>query len=154
MTSQGEQVGFVDVVRDVVARVAPEEVPVVDGLAALGADAASRHVTRVGTRREPLGFGLGDVVVVVTPVVWVAVEHVASRLAESATDGVVNRVRRLFRRRKLTRVVALPLAPEQLVEVRRKALEAGARQGLTPEQSEMIADAIVARLVLRDAGRE
>ncbi|SHF56571.1 hypothetical protein [Streptoalloteichus hindustanus] len=155
MTSQGERAGVADVVRDVVARVAPEEIPIVDGLDALGADTAARHWAKAGARREPLGFGLGDAVVVVTPIVWWAVEHVAGRLAESATDGVVSRARRLFRRRKaIPRVVDLPLTPEQLAEVRRKALEAGARQGLPPERSEEIADAIVARLALRDAEPE
>jgi hypothetical protein len=155
MASQVEQVGIADVVRDVVAQVAPAEIPVVDGLAALDTESASRLLARAGTRREPLGFGLGDVVVVITPVVWAAVEHVAGRLADSATDGVVKRVGRLFRRRKsVTRAVELPLTPEQLAEVRQKTLQAGARQGLTPEQSEAIADAIVARFVLGDAEQE
>lgn len=54
-------------------------------------------------------------------------------------------MRRLFRRRKsITRAVQLPLPPEQLAEVRRKALEAGTRRGLSQERAEEIADAIVA----------
>jgi len=155
MTSQVAQVRIADIVRDVVARVAPEEIPIVDGLAALGSDTASRRLARAGKRRQPLGFGLGDVVVVVTPVVWVAVEHVAGRLADSAADSLVGRVGRLLRRRKSgIRVVELPLTPEQLAEVRRKTLETGVGQGLTTEQSEAIADAIIARLVLRDAEPE
>lgn len=154
MTSELEKVGHrrvADVVRDIVARVAPEEVPVVDALAALNPGSASRRVARTGDRREPLGFGLGDVAVIVTPVVWVAVEHVVTRLTDSAADSLVDRVRRLIRRRKAVEpVVALPLTAEQLAEVRRKALETAVRRGLTPEEAESIADAIVARLVLGD----
>lgn len=55
MTSQVERVGIADVVRDVVMQLAPEEIPVVDGFVALGADTASRRWARTGTRREPLG---------------------------------------------------------------------------------------------------
>lgn len=151
MRSQGEQVAISDVIRDVVAQVAPAELHIVDSLLAEhGADITSRYPTKRGKRQQPLGFGLGDMVVLVTPVVWVVVEHIAGRLADSATDGVVNRVRHLFRRRMpKPHAVRLPLTPEQLAEVRQKALEAGARQNLTPEQSEHIANAIIARLIPR-----
>ncbi|MBW4717281.1 hypothetical protein [Saccharothrix obliqua] len=154
MTSELEQVGqcrVVDVVRDVVGRVAPEEVPVVDALAALDPGVVSRRVVRAGARREPLGFGLGDVAVVVTPVVWVAVEHIVTRLTDSAADSLVDRLRRLVRRRRAVEpVVVLPLSPEQLAEVRRKAVEIGVRRGLAVAEAEAIADAIVARLALGD----
>lgn len=146
-----ERVEVGEIVRDVVKQLAPDEMPVVNALAALDASVAARRLAKAGARRDPLGFGLGDLVVMITPVVWVAVEHIAGRLGDKAADGVLDRARKLFRRRAIPQVVELPLSSGQLAEVRRKALETGARQGLTPEQCEEIADAIVARLALREA---
>ncbi|MEV6036511.1 hypothetical protein AB0L65_35525 [Nonomuraea sp. NPDC052116] len=33
-----------------------------------------------GRRRQTLGFGLGEVAALVTPVVWLAVDHAAQRI--------------------------------------------------------------------------
>jgi hypothetical protein len=76
-----------DVVRDVVAKVAPEELPVVDGLAEFDDATIVRRLNGSGRRREPLGFGLAELVVLVTPVAWLVVNQVAERVAGSAVDG-------------------------------------------------------------------
>ncbi|WP_157985264.1 hypothetical protein [Lentzea terrae] len=146
-----ERVEVAEIVRDVVEQLAPEEMPVVNGLVALDPAVASRRLAKAGARQDPLGFGLGDLVVMITPVVWVVLEHVAGRLSDKAVDGVAARLWKRFRRKTIPKAVELPLNAEQLGEVRRKALEAGARQGLTPELCAQIADAIIARLALGDA---
>jgi hypothetical protein len=51
-----------DVMRDIVAEVAPEELPVADGLPRLGDVGAVRRLARRRRRREPPGLGLGEVV--------------------------------------------------------------------------------------------
>lgn len=68
-----------DVVRDIVAEVAPAELPVAEGLRRLGDDGAVRRLVRRRWRREPLGFGLGEVVPLVTPVLWVALDEAVRR---------------------------------------------------------------------------
>lgn len=151
MTSQVKCVEVAEVVRDVVEQLAPDEMPAVNALAALDPAVASRRLARARTRRDPLGFGLGELLVTITPVVWVTVEHFAGRLGETAADTISDRVRKLFRGRATPRQVALPLSPDQVAKLRRKVLETGARQGLTPEQCAQIADAIIARLALGDA---
>ncbi|MFB9905605.1 hypothetical protein [Allokutzneria oryzae] len=144
-----------DVVRDVVAEVAAEELPIVDGLAALDDATVVRRLSGRGRRREPLGFGLGEFVVMVTPVVWLVVDHMAKKLADSAVDGAAKGMKSLLRkvfRKGATSVVVTPLTAEQLAEVRRRVLEVAAQRGLPEERANAVADAVVARLAL-DARR-
>lgn len=72
---------------DVVAEVAPEELPLVAGLAGFDDATAVRRLGGRGRRRETLGFGLGEVAALVTPVVWLVVDHTAQRIVGTAVDG-------------------------------------------------------------------
>ncbi|MGW0732339.1 hypothetical protein [Streptomyces sp. NPDC002851] len=140
-----------DVVHEVVAEVAPEELAVVAGLAQLDDAAVVRLLERGGGRREPLGFGLGEIAVMAAPVVWLVVDQAARQIgsaaADSATIGVRSLLRRLFRRRS-AEVTVPALTPEQLAEVHRRVLEMAARRGLEEERAETLADAVVAKLAL------
>ncbi|MFK0116374.1 hypothetical protein [Streptomyces sp. NPDC090994] len=141
-----------DVVRDVVAEVAPEETPLVAGLAGIDDATAVRRLSGRG-RREPLGFGLGEVAALVTPVVWLVVHQVAQQVAGTVVDSATGRVRSAARRllRRPAEVVTVPpLTPEQLADVRDAVLETAARRGVEPERAAVIADAVVARLVLAE----
>ncbi|AOS64559.1 hypothetical protein [Actinoalloteichus hymeniacidonis] len=145
------------VVHDVVAQVAPEELPIVAGLATMDEATVRRRLAEARSRREPLGFGLVEVIALVTPVVWLAVDHAAERIAESAVDGAAKGsrtlLRRLFRRRRrVAAAVVPPLSTEQLIEVRRLVLEQAATHGLDEPRASMVADAVVARLATRDPG--
>ncbi|MFE4535237.1 hypothetical protein ACFRKB_09170 [Streptomyces scopuliridis] len=141
-----------DVVRDVVAEVAPEELSVIAGLAQFDDAAVVRMLKRQGNgRREPLGFGLGEIAVMATPVVWLVVDQAARQIgtvaADSATVGARSLVRRILRRRS-AEVTVPSLAPEQLAEVHRHIVETAARRGLERERAEALADSVVARLTL------
>ncbi|MFI5664397.1 hypothetical protein [Streptomyces sp. NPDC051684] len=140
-----------DVVRDVVAEVAPEEQPLVAGLARFDDATVVRRLGDRRGRREPLGFGLGEVVALVTPVVWLAVNQTAQRVVGAALDGAAGRARAALRRlsRRPPEVVTVPpLSREQLLMVRELVLEVAAERGLAAERAEGVADAVVARLVL------
>lgn len=140
------------VVREVVTEVAAHELPVVDGLFRFDDAVVVRRLRRGGARREPLGFGLGDVVVLVTPVVWLVLDEIAAKIVGGAVDSVSGRVRRLarrvFRKGRAASVEVPPLTSEQLAEVRRRVVAEAVARGLSPEKAELIADAVVARLVL------
>ncbi|MCX4472707.1 hypothetical protein OOK41_20750 [Micromonospora sp. NBC_01655] len=138
-------------VRDVVTEVAPSELPVVAGLATFDDAVVVRRLGRRSRRREPLGFGLGEIVPLVTAVVWLVLDQVAQQAAGSVADragtGVRALWRRLFRRRSPAAVVPA-LTQAQLASVHQQVIEVGVRQGLERERAEAVADAVLARLVL------
>ncbi|MFF7725358.1 hypothetical protein [Streptomyces sp. NPDC008001] len=140
-----------DVVRDVVALVAPEELLLVDGLAGLDDEAALRRLGRRNGRREPLGFGLGEVAALVTPVVWLALDEAARRIGGAAVEGAAQGARAVLRKvlRRPPAAVPLPeLTRDQLTEVHRRVIETAVQRGLGEERALLIADAVVARLAL------
>ncbi|MFG2596582.1 hypothetical protein [Streptomyces sp. NPDC048462] len=144
-----------DLVRAVVADLAPDELPLVDGLCRFDDATVVRRLSRRGGRREPLGFGFGEVAALVTPVVWLVLDGVAQRTAESTatriSEGMTAMVRRLVPRRRPAPAAGVPpLTREQLAAVRALVLAAGEQRGLETVRAEAIADAVVARLVLAD----
>ncbi|MFH9352849.1 hypothetical protein [Kitasatospora sp. NPDC017646] len=145
-----------DVVRDVVAEAAAEELPLVVWLTRFDdASAVRRLAGRI--RSEPLGFGLGEVAALVTPVVWLALDQVGQRIAGAAVDGAAKGVRAGLRkvfRKGAAPVTIPPLTREQLVEVRQSVLDSAAQRGMAEQRASAIADAVVARLALADTGHE
>ncbi|MGW5986051.1 hypothetical protein ACWFRT_26105 [Streptomyces anulatus] len=142
-----------DVVRAVVADVAPDELPVVDGLRLFDDATVVRRLGGSGERREPLGFGAGEIVLLVTPVVWPVLNELGQRLvtrtADAAEQGAGTVFRRLFRRQQAP-VEVPPLTREQIAEVRQLVLAAADKRQLSRRRAEEIADAVVAELALAD----
>ncbi|MEV8322255.1 hypothetical protein [Kitasatospora sp. NPDC056731] len=143
-----------DVVRDVVAEAAAEELPLVAWLTRFDDASAVRRLAG-RSRSEPLGFGLGEVAALVTPVVWLALDQVGQRIADAAVDGAAKGLRAGLRkvfRKGAVPVTIPPLTREQLVEVRQSVLDSAAQRGLAEQRASAIADAVVARLALADPG--
>lgn len=143
-----------DVVEDVVAQVAPEEAPLLSALRQID----DTDVPRMLRRRqgdEPLGFGLGELAGIVTPIVWLAVDEACRKALESAVDSAVESVRArvaktlrmLFKRSASPRTVPA-LAAEQLAVVHRRVREDGVASGMPESAAEALADKVVARLLL------
>ncbi|MGW7188065.1 hypothetical protein [Streptomyces sp. NPDC054838] len=135
------------------AALAPEELPLVDGLRHFDDATVVRRLSRGGGRREPLGFGIGEVAALIAPVVWLVLDGVAQQMAvraeERASRSVTSMVRRLLRRP--APVAEVPaLTREQLADVRARVLAVAGQRGLPPGRAEEIADAVVARLILSD----
>ncbi|MEU9114971.1 hypothetical protein AB0D04_25085 [Streptomyces sp. NPDC048483] len=144
-----------DVVSDVVAQQAPEELPLVDGLARLDHDEAVRLLKRRNTS-APLGFGLSEIAAVITPVVWIAVDEACrasvGRLMGRVTPRLAALGRRMLRRPPAPSPEVPALTAEQLNSVHRRVCEGAARAGLEGAAVEALADCVVARLALeRDA---
>jgi hypothetical protein len=142
-----------DVVRDVVAEVAPEELPVVEGLLHLRDDTVRRRLQRRSQPKEPLGFGLGEVAALATPVVWLVLDEAGRRFAGAAVDGAAKGTRTLWRkvfRGRQAPVIVPRLTHEQAAEVRRRVLELATQNGMERPKAAVLADAVVARLVLED----
>lgn len=138
-----------ELVGDVVAEVASDELPVFESLGGLDDATVVRRLAR-RRRGDPLGFGPSEIALVVMPVVWIAVDEAARQAASLAVDGTVGRIRTVLRkifRRRRTPVELPPLTAEQLTRLRERILRAATDQGLSERRAEDIANAVIARLV-------
>ncbi|MFF4243621.1 hypothetical protein ACFYY2_03995 [Streptomyces sp. NPDC001822] len=86
-----------------------------------------------------------------TPVVWLALDQTAQQIVTVAVDSATGRARSRLRallRRPAEAVTVPPLIREQLVEVHNAVVEMAVQRGLEEGRAAVIADAVVARLVL------
>jgi hypothetical protein len=144
-----------DVARDVVAEVAPEELPLFDALSRFDDATVVRRLRRRRRRREPLGFGAEEIEAVVTPIVWIVVNGAAQQIGGTAGGALAGGMKSLLRkilRRHPAPVSIPPLTSAQLSEVRQQIVEKSMRRGLSASRAEGIADAVVAALAVPDSG--
>lgn len=139
-----------DVVRDVIGDVAPNELPLVDGLRGQDETEIGRRLAAGSSRDDPLGFGAGEVVVLATPIVWGVVQHLANKTAEKTTKGIWERVRDRVRRRKRAPEPLPPFNRAELSQVRDTVVEMAARAGMKPARAEQLAASVVDHLVFID----
>lgn len=147
--------------RDIVARIAPDELPVVAGYARQRPLLVARRLRSRRRRRDPLAFGLEATVGLVAPLVWLAVDEAVRRIGQNAGDGISKRleraVRRLSGRRPGQREQSaepqlITFTPEQLAAVHATAIESAARHGTKAKTAAAMADSIVAVLALTASG--
>ncbi|MEU5863592.1 hypothetical protein ABZ815_20645 [Nonomuraea sp. NPDC047529] len=136
-----------DIVRDVVAEIAPEELVLVDGLAGLDHNAVRRMLGGRGGQREPLGFALGALV---TPIVWLGVDEPARRIASAAENAArgTKAILRKFMRRPAVDSVMPELTRKQLAEIHQQILRTALTHGLEDGRARQVADAVTGRLAL------
>ncbi|MET8824428.1 hypothetical protein ABZX40_07700 [Streptomyces sp. NPDC004610] len=138
-------------VRKIVAGQAPQELALLDGMAALDDREITRVLRRSRERRDPLGFGVTEVAALITPVVWLVVSEVAQRGAAAAVDGAGRKGLALLRRLRgePSPPLEVPaLSPEQLAAVRGKVLARALAADLEPDRAESLADAVVSGLAI------
>ncbi|MFI7126822.1 hypothetical protein ACIBQ1_14095 [Nonomuraea sp. NPDC050153] len=144
-----------DIVRDVVEDVAPHELPLLAGLQRLDDAEISVRLTRSAKRDDPLGFGMGEIVVLVTPIVWAVLQRAADRVTDSALDGLQSRAAKLVRRllRRPEPAALLPgFNPEALREIWENIVEKATESGMERPQAEQLANSVVSRLVMGGLG--
>lgn len=158
MTDSAQQQVVADVARGVVAQVAPQELPLFRAQSA--AYFRSRQQTRQGQgeKDEMLGFGGGEVVTFLTPVVLsvtVAVinfliPHLQAAL-KTHSDPLINEaIKSLFSKIIPTARAPQPprfsLSGEQLAQVRQIALDEARQLNLPEDQAARLAAAVVSSL--------
>jgi hypothetical protein len=168
--SLGQQELIVAATREVIAAVAPDELPLVTPIAAAYFANPDDTLRARTSKDESLGFGVpGDAAQLLTPIALAVIARVVSFLAEEirasvqaeAPDLVHDLVRRLFK--KLRRAETQATAPsthseaqasgptltrQQLTHVREIALEKGRQLGLTSTRAELLADSVVGGLAV------
>jgi len=152
------------VVEDVVSQAAPEEMAVVAALARLDDAGVARVLRKRGRgRADPLGFGVAEVVAIVTPVVWSAVDEACRTAVQSSVKSAGGRMARLVRRivrrsrpaeeEPVTGATEVPpLTREQLALVHRRVVADARTAGLNEADAEALAERVVARLLLAASG--
>ncbi len=122
---------IVDVLQGVVAERAPEERDTAADLLNREPDEITRMLSSRGGDSE-LGFGLGEVAVLVTPLVWMVLQQFAQELAGATVRAATGRLSAAWRRLRGRpgSVSALPRLDEAQLEelcdiVTRRAQESG-----------------------------
>ncbi|WP_433678373.1 hypothetical protein [Nocardia sp. CA-119907] len=142
-----------EVVREVLAVVAADELPMVDEFDRYDDDTVLRRLRR-RNGDDLLGFGVDEITVLATPVVWLALAEMAKQLGSSAAGGTVRGVTRLTSRilRRPTAPTTLPqMSGPQLGQLRSLISEISEQRGLDTDRAQVIADAVVAQLAASDS---
>ncbi|GAA4081256.1 hypothetical protein [Actinomadura miaoliensis] len=143
-----------------VAAVAPQELDLFDETSA--AFFALPPKARTAPSKEPLGMGLEVAEAIVSAVALGVAVDVVTQLSTRALDAAGGRVKsrlgRLLRRSKRDRVrqdeslpLPAPLPPERLADLREIAVERAKALGLSDDQAELLADAIIGGLAVSGA---
>ncbi|MCS7481122.1 hypothetical protein ACFFQW_05990 [Umezawaea endophytica] len=141
-----------DLAERVVEAVAPAELPSFALVAAPYLDHPAR--AERAFRRfhdDPLGFGLGDAVEMITPVVALVSGSVITALSDGVGEAVKTGAGKVFRKLVKRRAVEAPVqewSADELARVRAIALVRAKALGVEERQAEALADAIVVALLL------
>jgi hypothetical protein len=145
------------VVASVIARLAPEELPAVEALRELDDATALKRLTARPGRGEPLGFGMEEVGLLLTPALWIVVDESVRRVVGAVAEraGHSRFLRRgPFRRREPVPVSVPALTSEQLASIERCVREAAQQARLSQDRGERIVDGVVRRLALMQSATE
>ena len=140
-----------EVVRDVITGFAPEELPLVDGLWRLDDDEVLHRLRRRRQHRAPLGFGLDDIAVLATPLVWIALDEAVRRITGTAVGGVTKRTKLLLRkvlRRREPAVTVPRLSPAQLEQVQQHVRDLALKSGFDEDKAKALAERVGFRLLV------
>lgn len=153
IASQGDSIR--DIIREVVAEVAPDELPIVDGLAMIDHAHAVRQMRKRPRKQEHLGFGLGEVAVLVTPILWLALNEAAKQIVGDTVKMTGNRLKaatiRIFG--KAAGPATLPAMNEKQREaLRQEVITSALEKGLPRERAYELADALISRIATGRAG--
>ena len=138
--------------RQLVTEVAPEELDLFDELMAEYFDDPAPPVPADSPDDDPLGFGLSEILVVVTPAAGAVVSTVLSYILaevikttqEESARAITNKLKSLFNSKEK----AERLTPDQLKQVHQVALKQARLFGLDPIQAKQMASSLVGSLAV------
>ncbi len=132
------------IVRVVVREAAPEELPVVDGLSAWTDTEIVARLNKRASRDERLGFGVDDVAVLVTPVLYIVLDQALRKGVDKSIDGLLGRLRRGGRRKVTSADVEL--SPQQIAAIRAEVADLARERGVPDDTIQRVDDAVTSAL--------
>lgn len=146
-----------DLARDIVAKTAPQELPLFRATSAAYFKNPDKVLKSQAGKDEVLGFGVGEAVVMLTPSVLIIVNQVVAfvtsevqkSVAEESSNMLSDLVKQMFKKFRPEREqnAPPPLTPTQLANVHKLAYEEANRLALSDAQAKLLADSIVGSLV-------
>ena len=159
MTEQVPNAVVADAAREIVARAAPEEIPLFRATSEAYFADPDKALAENKPKDEMLGFGVETAALLLTPVIIDVVRRVATALLNSAGDAVEKEgseavggfVHKLFHRGKGEGAAEAQddvpdLSPEQLQEVREIAYDRALELDVPEDRAGLLADAVVGSL--------
>jgi hypothetical protein len=140
--------------RDIILRAAPQELPLYRRLSQAYLQAPGTIHANTGGKDEMLGFGLGEAVTYLTPVVLPVLSSVIKFLAEEIKSSIHDQhligdaLRRIFGKvgTATPEGATIALTREQLISVRKLVLEKAQALHLKDQQASLLADSIIGSL--------
>jgi hypothetical protein len=148
-----------DVARDVLAEIAPDELPIFAAASRAYAADPAAALRGLGDKDDVLGFGLEALAAAATPVVLIVVTEVFQFLTgvatKAATDGLTQgiseTVRAMFKRfRSSAPSTPSVLTREHIAAIHGNVLLAAQRLRLPQDKARALANAVTAQLVLKE----
>jgi len=160
MTEQVPDAVVADAAREIVARAAPQEMPLFRATSEAYFANPEKALADRKPKDEMLGFGIETAALLLTPVIIDVVRRVAVALVNSAGDAVEKEgseavggfVHKLFQRGKggeegeAKEADVADLSPEQLQEVREIAYDRALELDVPEDRAGLLADAVVGSL--------
>lgn len=143
-----------DLVRQVTADLAPEEIRALSALDGLSDAEALQYLTAAPGRDERLGFGLGAALALTAAIAWIGVDEAVRQTVKAAARSRRWWWPRFRRQKRGTVTVIPPLSTEQLRLVHECVLKAAETSKLPADRCSRIADGVVTRLILGPEGPE
>ena len=155
MANQDQNYIIADVAREVITQIAPEELPLFRSTSTAYFQNPEHVVKEEQNQDELLGFGGGEVVVLLTPyvlqimteVVKFVAGEVQKSLAVESASLISEIVKKLFKRVRPEENDLVPLTAAQLAQVRAVAYEKACQLKLPDGQANLLADAIKGTLL-------
>jgi hypothetical protein len=146
-----------DLARDVVAKAAPQEMPLFRANSDAYFKDPQKALKPAEGRDEALGFGVEAAAVFITPFAMAVMSEVVkfltselqNALKAEGSDAVKGAVKSLFKKFRPPEETKIPsLTPKQLAQVRKLALEKALQLKLSESKAALLADSIIGSLAV------
>jgi hypothetical protein len=142
-----------EISRDIVAQIAPQELPIFQAVSAAYFANPAYALNNIHPKDDVLGFGIDPVTALITPIVLKVISEVFQFLLDvakkAAEDGLEKElpivIRKVFK--KYNSSEPLPLTQEQILLIRGQVLKSAERL-LSKDKAVSLANAVTVQLVL------